>query len=189
MTMIDIFCIASGPSLTAEDCELVRQSGVKVVAVNNSWKMVPFCDYLYAGDAKWWRAYHGEINVPAERWSCSRLVGRDYGVKLHMAGGGYNSGMRAIQFAVMKGFKAIGLLGYDCSLKNGVHWHGLHDKPFLKNPSEAKVFKWHEQFARAAEKAANAGVKVFNCSRYSELRCFERATLEDALKGNLVATY
>jgi len=186
MTMIEVFCIASGPSLTAEDCELVRQSGAKVIAVNNSWKMAPFCDYLYAGDSKWWRAYHHEVNIPAEKWTCSRAATQKFGVKLHLAGGGYNSGMRAIQFAVMKGFKTIGLLGYDCSLKNGIHWHGNHSGNYLKNPTPVKVVRWHEQFARAAQKATIAGAKVFNCSRYTELECFDRLALEDALKGECV---
>lgn len=182
MMKVDVFCIASGPSLRAADCELVRQSGAKVIAVNNSWQIAPFCDYLYAGDSKWWRTYHKEIDVPAERWTCSRDASQKYGAKLHIAGGGYNSGMRAIQFAVMKGFKTIGLLGYDCSLKNGVHWHGLHDRPFLKNPSQVKVLRWREQFLRAAEKALIAGARVVNFSRYTELECFERGLLEDVVK-------
>ena len=180
---IDVFCIASGPSLTVQDCELVRQSGVKVIAVNNSWQMAPFCDYLYAGDSKWWRAYDREINIPAERWTCSSIASRRYGAKLHIAGGAYNSGMRAIQFSIMKGFKIIGLLGYDCSLNNGVHWHGLHDKPFLKNPSAAKVLRWKSQFETVVGKARVAGAKVLNCSRYTELTCFDRVSLEEALKG------
>lgn len=187
--MIEVFCIASGPSLTAQDCELVRQSGAKVIAVNNSWKMVPFCDYLYAGDSKWWRAYHREINIPAEKWTCSRIASDKFGAKLHLAGGGYNSGMRAIQFAVIKGFKTIGLLGYDCSLKNGIHWHGLHESKFLKNPSEVKVHRWHQQFARAAEKASAAGSKVLNCSRYTELQCFEKVSLEDVLNRESVLVH
>lgn len=181
--MIEAFCIASGPSLTASDCELVRQSGAKVIAVNNSWRMAPFCDYLYSGDMKWWRAYHKEINIRAERWTCSRLAHGKFGVNLHIAGGGYNSGMRAIQFAVMKGFKTIGILGYDCSLKLGFHWHGRHSvERGLRNPSEARVQKWHEQFARVGPKITAAGAKVFNCSRYTELECFERKTLEEVLE-------
>lgn len=179
--MIDVFCIASGPSLTAADCDLAKRSGAKIIAVNNSWQLAPFCDYLYAGDEKWWKAYHKEINVSAEKWTCSREAANTFGLNFHAIGGGYNSGLRAIQFAIFKGFKSIGLLGYDCSLANGVHWHGLHTKQFLKNPSAPKLARWHVQFAKVAEKLASAHVQVINLSRHTELTCFKRAALEDVL--------
>ena len=185
--MIDLFCIASGPSLTAEDCELVRQSGAKIVAVNNSWELVPFCDYLYAGDEKWWKVYHETVaDIVAEKWTCNRSAHVKYGVKLHVAGGAYNSGMRAIQFGIMKGFKNIALLGYDCSLKKGVHWHGAHTRRFLGNPNELKVGKWHVQFAKIAKKAKDFGVKIFNCSKHTELDCFEKMHLEEVLRKETV---
>jgi hypothetical protein len=179
--MIDLFCIASGPSLTAEDCEMVRESGIPVVAVNNSWQMIPSCKYLYAGDRKWWLSYHSEINIPAERWTCSSEAAFKFRLNFHHAAGAYNSGMRAIQFGIYKGFKTIGLLGYDCSLKNGMHWHGAHTKRFLKNPTDEKLERWRKQFAVVAEQAGKDGVKVFNCSRYTEIDCFERVSLESCL--------
>lgn len=193
MTSIEVFCIASGPSLTKNDCELIRQSGVKIVAVNNSWEAAPFCDYLYAGDRKWWAAYIQDIlpEVKAERWTCSAQASIAYNLKLHSAVGGYNTGMRAIQFCMMKGFKSIGLLGYDCSVKNGVHWHGPHQKEYalkngvkqaLGNPKEKNVEKWLVQFRKISRIIDEKNVKIYNCSRYTELDCFERMNLEDALR-------
>lgn len=177
--MFDLICIASGPSLTAEDCELVRLSGIQTVAVNNSWQMAPFCNYVYAGDAKWWAVNFDKINIPAEKWTCSDKAANTYKLHYHIAGGPFNSGMRAIQFGVMKGFKRIGLLGYDCSLKNGVHWHGKHTEPTLRNPNNDKVKKWHDQFNRVSVMAKKHGVEILNCSRYTELECFEKITLEE----------
>lgn len=180
---LDVMCIASGPSLTVEDCEIVRQSGIKVIAVNNSWKMAPWCNYLYAGDMKWWRAYGKEVNIEAEKWTCSRQASNVYKLKLHVVPGGYNSGMRALQFAVKKGFKSIGLLGYDCSLKHGTHWHGPHNKTdFLRNPCESKIPKWKIQFNKIAKKIEGVGISVVNCSRYTEIKCFPRVSLEEALQ-------
>jgi len=109
--MIDLFCIASGPSLTAIDCELVRSSGVQTVAVNNSWEMAPFCHYIYAGDSKWWKVNFDKIRIPAEKWTCSDKAANIYKIHYHIAAGPYNSGMRAIQFGISKGFKSIALLG------------------------------------------------------------------------------
>ena len=180
--MIDLFCIASGPSLTSADCELVRQSGITTVAVNNSWEMAPFCTYLYAGDSKWWDAYHDKITIPAERWTCKDSAANRYKINYHIAGGPYNSGMRAIQFGIMKGFKSIGLLGYDCSLKNGIHWHGSHIGPNLKNPTMDTINKkWNNEFKRISLIAIKKGVRVINCSRYTELKYFELISLEKAL--------
>jgi hypothetical protein len=180
--VFDLFCIASGPSLTASDCELVKQSGIKTVAVNNSWQMATFCNYIYAGDSKWWAVNNDKINISAERWTCSDKAANTYKLHYHIAAGPYNSGMRAIQFGISKGFKSIALLGYDCSLKNGIHWHGSHTEEPLRNPDEAKVKKWHDQFKRVSDMAKKQGVSIINCSRYTELECFEKMTLEEAFK-------
>jgi hypothetical protein len=180
--VIDLFCIASGPSLNTSDCITVVRSGIKTVAVNKSWKKFPFCSYIYAGDYKWWAINHDKIDISAEKWTCSDRAANTYKLHYHIAAGPYNSGMRAIQFGVSKGFKNIALLGYDCSLKNGIHWHGAHTEGTLSNPDEAKVRKWHDQFKRVSDMAKKQGVSIINCSRYTELTCFEKMTLEEALK-------
>lgn len=179
----NLVCIASGPSLVDEDCEKVRNfPDTKILVVNDSWRMAPFADYLYGGDMKWWRAYHAAVkNFLGEKWTCSHNARDAYHVNYHRAGGSYNSGMRAIQFGIMKGFKNIILLGYDCSLKHGIHWHGPHTFKNSKNPNPTKLIRWRAQFEKAATQAANAGVKVINCSRHTELSCFVRMDLEDAL--------
>jgi hypothetical protein len=179
---IDLFCIASGPSLTAADCEIVRLRGIKTVAVNNSWEMAPFCDYIYAGDSKWWHVNFDKVTIPAEKWTCSDKAANRHKIHYHIAAGPYNSGMRAIQLGVSKGFKNIALLGYDCSLKNGVHWHGPHTAEPLRNPDADKVRKWHDQFKRVSDNAKKQGVSIVNCSRYTELNCFDKMALEEALK-------
>lgn len=179
--MVDLFCIASGPSLTSSDCMDVVRSGIKTVAVNDSWKMFPFCSYIYAGDYKWWAINHDKIDISAERWTCSDRAANTYKLHYHIAAGPYNSGMRAIQFGISKGFKSIALLGYDCSIKNGIHWHSPHAEPVLRNPTVSKIEKWHDQFKRVSENAKKQGIKIYNCSRYTELNCFERANLEEML--------
>ncbi len=165
--------------MTAEDCASVGRSGLPTVAVNSSWKLARFCDAIYAGDAAWWAEYGAEIDIPAERWSCTRQAAQRFGVNHHPAYGGYNSGMRAVQFAIWQGASRVLLLGYDCSLAHGSHWHGDHGK--TKNPDAGKVSGWHGQFRQIAAEAKTAGVEVINCSRYSALGCFPRLSLEEAL--------
>ncbi|ORL58111.1 hypothetical protein [Pseudomonas putida] len=174
-----VACVASGPSLTPGDCETIESARLPTVAVNSSWKAARFCEVIYAGDLAWWDGYGSEIDIDAERWTCTRQAARKHAINHHPVYGAYNSGMRAIQFAVARGASSIVLLGYDCSLSNGIHWHGEHDKS--KNPDAGKVAAWFGQFAVAAGEARSAGCRVMNCSRETALTCFERASLHDAL--------
>lgn len=166
-----IVCIASGPSLCREDCEAVEASGLYTIAVNTSWRMAVFCKAIYASDAAWWHAYGIEIDIPAERWSCSQATDLQLSVK-----SGWNSGASAIRLAILKGAKKVILLGYDCSLANGVHWHGNHNK--TKNPTPDRLPAWHAHFKELAD---SIGIDVVNCSRHTELTCFRRASLESEL--------
>lgn len=176
-----LVCIASGPSLTAEDCAMVEQSGIPTMAVNMSWKMARFAKYIYAGDRSWWDRNGKDIDIPAERWTCSFSAASHHKIKHHNVKGAYNSGMRAIQWGIDHGYKTILLLGYDCSLRNGVHWHGLYTAN--RNPTPNGCRKWKRQFEQVAAQAKHRGVRVINCSRDTALECFERMKLEDAIRS------
>lgn len=171
--------IASGPSLTAEDCALIEATGLPTIAVNSSWQAARFASILYAGDACWWDAYGHEVDIPAEKWTCSRQAAAKHRINHHTACGGYNSGMRAIQFAVERGAKRVILLGFDCSLRHGVHWHGPHER--TKNPDAAKVKNWRSQFKPVAALAEIKKCEVINCSRHTELTCFPVRDLESVI--------
>ena len=172
-----VACIASGPSLSAEDCALVERAGIPAIAVNTSWKMARFAEIIYAGDLSWWKAYGQEIDIKAEKWTCSRRASVQYGAQFHKIGGVYNSGLRAIQLAIGFGASRILLLGYDATVKNGTHWHGNHAK--TKNPDEARCLKWHRQFAALDRK----GAQVINCTPGSALECFPKMPISEALSG------
>jgi hypothetical protein len=173
--------LASGPSLTAEDAALIERSGVKVIAVNTTWKMARFCDVIYAGDRKWWYEYGSEIDIPAKGVTYSQSAAKKFGLKHHRfkLKNGYNSGMLAIDYAVSRGASKVILLGYDCSIKNGIHHHGPHKK--THNPTTRRCRAWHEQFEYLAKKLK--GADIVNCSRYTELEVFPVAKLEDVLCG------
>lgn len=179
-------CIASGPSLTEHDCNLVERSGLPSIAVNSSWKIAPFADVIYAGDAQWWHANYHAIESDAEKWTCSLSAYEFFYNDLHhfrvpdkSHQTGWNSGMRAIELAAYFGASKILLIGYDCSLKNGIHWHGEHKN--TNNPTKQNCDKWHIQFERVASRMSSLGVEVVNCSRYTELRSFPVKKLEDEL--------
>lgn len=171
-------CIASGPSLTAEDIETVRLSGLPTIAVNSTWEKVRFCNVIYAGDVSWWRANAEKIDIPAERWSCSAGA-RKYGVNHHRMGGPYNSGLRAIQWASGRAERII-LLGYDCKLGPNGEKHHHPDHPD-RNPSESNCRVWLGQYRGWARLSAKKGVQIWNCTRDTAIDCWPRMTLEDAL--------
>ena len=171
--------IASGPSLNRKDCDLIQKSGLPTIAVNHSWKLARFCDVLYAGDACWWDEYGAEVGISADRWTCTRQAAHKHGINLHKISGSYNSGSRAIQFAIEQGAVRVILLGFDCSLDNGVHWHGPHDK--TKNPEKLKLRLWHRYFRQVAVQAKARKVEVINCSRMTALNCFPIRDLESVL--------
>jgi len=178
--MTTFICIASGPSLTRADCELAMNSGYPVIAVNSSWQLIPECHYLFAADCSWWDKYKGTLTTRAERWTVSGRAHLRYGVNLFSPpdSDSFNSGQRAIQLAVHLGAERIILLGYDCSLDSGTHWHGNHPEG-LKNPRAESIRRWQGEFQRLADSLKS--VSIINCSRHTALNCFPRIRPEDLL--------
>ncbi|MAB25329.1 MAG: hypothetical protein CMK78_13435 [Pseudomonadales bacterium] len=171
-----VCCIASGPSLAANDCALIEQEGLPTIAVNSSWQMARFADVIYAADPAWWDHNQHLIDVPTERWSSYQSADTKYGINRHrVPNQPHNSGMRAIQFAIERGAARVLLLGYDCSVKGGTHWHGDHKS--TRNPDAKRCAMWLQQFAMIDRKQT----EIINCSRETALACFPRMTLEQAL--------
>lgn len=177
-----VVCIASGPSLTKHDCDRVKRSGLTTIAVNSSHKLAGFAAIAYAGDKCWWDNYGAAVPESMHKVTCTAQAAHVHKIELHRCYGEYNSGMRAIQYAIEKGAAKVLLLGYDCSLANGKHWHGDHDK--TDNPDAVKVRSWHRHFNYVASLAKSKNVQVINCSAYTELKCFVRQELAEALGKN-----
>lgn len=174
-----VFILGSGPSLTKEDAWAV--SGFFTIAVNSTWKLAPWCDVLFAGDLRWWKSYGDEVDIPAMRVSNAKSAEHQYRAppmkRSDAAVAGHNSGQLAIIWAIQKGAKEIYLLGFDCSIKNGIHHHGEHDK--TPNPNQTRCNNWKDQFARINKHYPEAN--IYNCSRHTELDAFPKITLEAAL--------
>src|SRR5690606_29476484 len=119
--------------------------------------------------------YGDEIDIPAERWTCTKSAAEKHKINLHLASGSWNSGMRAIQLAIQRGAAKVILLGYDCDVSNGTHWHGDHTA--THNPDSRRVRLWHGHFAAVGIQAKARGCKIINASRHTALKCFERMEL------------
>jgi hypothetical protein len=180
-----VVCIASGPSLTPEDCALVQASALPTIVTNTTFRLCPWADVLMAFDCKWWREYRGEVEktFAGARLACSQGA-LSFGVPVitrrdtwFQAFG--NSGTAAISLATVGGATRILLLGYDCQKTGGrTHWHGDHP-PMLGNARSIR--NWPTQFKNVARYAVGNGARVINCTRQTALTCFERFPLEEAL--------
>lgn len=171
-----VVCIASGPSLTLDDCTLVAETGLPVIAVNNSFQLLPSCNVVFASDLSWWNEY-GELVPHCARWTTCQIAAQRHQLQLFKSRflmQSYNSGQLAIELAISQGAQRILLLGYDCSIRAGTHWHGNHEN--IRNPTSQSVQRWRDEFLRLRQWAA--GIEIINCSRRTELKIFPRSVLE-----------
>lgn len=187
--------VASGPSASTIDLEPAR--GItRFIAINNSWKLAPWADVLYACDVGWWRTHKGTWpEFKGMRVTQDELARQEFGIhrvicerhhenlvldRLGQVGWGGNSGFHCINLALQWGVKKIILVGYDMHLRGGMHWHGNHE-PGLNNPTDANVARWRKTIDANAQTIKNLGVSVFNVSPVSALVSYPKTTLVEAL--------
>lgn len=186
-----VVCIASGPSLTAEDCEAVRAAGHPSIVTNTTFRIAPWADVVFGHDAQWWKDHHEEVKrvCSGRLMSVSPAVIRlgietTYGSQWFTGYG--NTGTCAIALAVAGGAAKIVLIGYDCQKTGGrAHWHADHPGPMSNAKS---IGMWPRKFAQVAAYAAAHQCRVLNASRSTALTCFERVKLVEALLEAAPAT-
>ncbi len=178
-TMKTYICVASGASLTREDCAIASSSGATVIAVNRSWILCPTLHHIYAGDHAWWQYNHNTVVTTAKKWCGVESTAKLFGLNLFTSplNGTYNSGQRAILLAKHLGAQKIILIGYDCAITDKTHWHGDH--LHTKNPGQQDIKRWHEEFHRVKQIVPEG--MIVNCSRHTELTAFRTGRLEDEL--------
>ncbi len=185
---LEAVCIASGPSLTESDVELVRnwREGSEnrvVIVTNTTFRIAPWADWLYAMDRKWWEIHMAEVRKTFK----GRLISNCSKAKIlkveHPSDLIRNfdpcgtSGTAALSFAIRLGAVRVVMLGYDNGKLNGqVHWHADHPKP-LGNAGTLPA--WNDRFKRLRTRYPKAN--VLNASRHTLLKMFPRVTLEEAL--------
>jgi hypothetical protein len=173
--------LASGPSMSQEVADRVK--GLPAIVVNNTFRLAPWADVLYAADAKWWAVTPGAMEFAGLKLSCEPVRGiqnlRNAGASgysdepdcVHTYG---NSGAQAIQIAAKAGASRILLFGFDF---RGSHWHGEHPKP-LRNASQEILRQRAESMKVLAAELAKRSIEVRNCTPGSALTCFPRHEME-----------
>lgn len=194
MDILTRFIIASGPSLTAEDVNAIRNQ--QTIAINDNYLLAPWADVLYACDACWWdwhadrqelKSFKGrkitQDKEAAEKYGLEYIESRDADglsrdpAYIHK---GSNSGIQAINLASHLGARRIVLLGYDMQGTCGkTHWHGKHP---CEVDDYAPWHKWLWRYQLVADDAERMGLQVINCSRETALTCFPRKRLYSLLQ-------
>lgn len=170
--------VGSGPSASATPLELARGIA-KVIAINESWRLVPWADALYATDGIWWNDNNGVPEFQGRRFTSSPHAWREWGVDLFMATGA-TSGTRAIYLAERLEANPVLLVGFEMHCDNGGHWHPPHGGR-MRNPGKGEMQIWREDLEARAEYFDRRGVRIINCTPGSALECFPYVPFTEAL--------
>lgn len=186
---------ASGPSLTQDvawQCQ-----GIRTIAVNDAFRLLPWADALYGCDLVWWDYHHGCPDFAGEKWTSHSLIPKNnkldvspsYGLKIIPGADnpgfstdparvhyGNNSGFQAVNLALLWGADPIILVGFDMRPVGGkTHFFGEHKAP-LRAPGIWAT--WIRNFEVAARMKGPSPV-ILNATPESALRCFPAVELSD----------
>lgn len=188
--------VASGPSAKSAPVDLLRDR-IHVIAINESYRLVPFAEILYSCDYAWWQRHKGMRSFEGLRLSHDLRACNEFGLSRVMieqvssndllldrpsyVGAGGNSGFQALNLVMQFGATGIMMIGIDCSLDHGQHWHGRHPSP-MSNPAESNVQRWRKAFDGSAARIAALGIDVVNCSMLSTLTQYPKLSVAEALE-------
>jgi len=188
--------IGSGPSAKQQDIAQLRDR-IHVIAVNESYRLAPWADVLYACELAWWTLHKGldeyqGLKVAFDATACNTYpalkrvyIENKSGNEMLFdrpgyLGAGGNSGFQAANLAAQFGATGIMLIGIDCNLENGAHWHGRH--PYhMNNPAPTNVARWCAAWDGVAGKLRAMGIDVVNCSPSSALKNYSKMSIGEAL--------
>lgn len=168
-----IFAIlCTGPSMSQAVADSVRH--LRVIAVNDAYKLAPWAEALAANDSGWWHNRPEARQFAGRKFCSMKINGDTERVDPNQVYTHHCSGVLALEVAKVLGAKTIILLGADM---HGTHYFGPYTGS-LRNTSDLRRREHANQFKTWGKE--NKGVEVFNCTPGSALTCFPMARLEDA---------
>lgn len=195
-----VFILGGGPSVTPEVLDILNTKTNKVFCLNSSVKFIKrpvgllWCDEAWAGQNL---DYVNNLTCPkfyVKRDGITHIRKNIYGVGkstiLNKTGDfgmdssidnvrGNNSGANAINLLINCKVASIGLVGFDMNVtKNHVaHFH--KDYTYAIRPSVYKdLFIPSIQSMKEVMDSVGTLTKVYNCNKFSALKCFEHKELE-----------
>ena len=185
------YIVAGGPSVAAQDLTVLR--GRKIIAINSSYEKVPFAEFLFFGDSRWWFNHHPSLkSVTGKLVTVSnaalhpsvlnmRKINPPPGLTDIRTGLAMRrtSLQGAINLAVHLGVKRIVILGADMQAApdGRTHHHKSHPWP-------QRAGCWDEQMAdlRLVNKPAKRlGIEIVNASPSSLIDWWPKKPLGECL--------
>jgi hypothetical protein len=138
------FIVGGGPSLRSIDLNVLR--GQKIIAINTSYQVVPFADFLLFADFNWWDHYSKQLDGFAGRLVCASrtpmnprllMVRRKVPPGLDQPNDclpiQYTTATGAMGLAVKLGAKKLVLLGIDGKVAEDgkIHHHKSYPWPMI----------------------------------------------------------
>ncbi|MCB9061938.1 MAG: hypothetical protein H6622_10480 [Halobacteriovoraceae bacterium] len=188
-TIKHAFIISSGPSL--EDLDLSAMERRICFGLNRSFLKYEKAYYHCVMDERLIEQYPNEFSSQRQLFT---IEGRSMGLGLKLLGSegfswdlaegiysGYTVSYFALQIAIYMGIKEIYFLGLDLkNTENKTHFFG-QDYSSLKHDT-TEYPKMIRCFEKIAPTLKDRGIRVFNCSKVSSLKCFPYMSYEDAIK-------
>lgn len=193
-----VFILGCGPSLrdlSSTDLRMVREQK-RIIAINDSYLLVPNASVLYFCDLKWWLQHQARIAETFQGRVIATLENQIDGVRaLRNAGplglssdpgaicNGSNSGYQAINLAVHLGATRIVLLGYDMQVNGDrLHWQPRTDMQVAQSFQRTLQTVMLPKFEFLREPLRKAGVEVINCTVNSALKVWPFRPLGQVLQ-------
>lgn len=193
-----VFLIGGGPSLRGFDFERLRGAGY-TIAINKAIEHVPWADCVFTLDTVWF-----EKNIELLRQSpAEKVIAVPRGYQIPPCDArftfverirevkvsadpatvysGDNSGFGALNVACLKNARLVYLLGYDLNPTGQTHWHAGYD--YRVRYGQHNYLQWAQFFHMISGVLHLRGVKVFNCSERSSIRCFPFANIDEVIRG------
>lgn len=189
-----LFLVAGGPSLMRQDLSVLK--GRRVIAINNSYRLLPSADVLWFTDHQWWRWHHQshefckfrglKVTIAQQLADDPTIkvlhLGPEKGLSLNpeVICHGSNSGYAALNLAVLLGASRVVLLGYDMQVdgRGRKHWHQDHR---TEAPADIYETKFLPNFPFLVKPLAELGVEVVNATPGSALKVFPMMPLDEVL--------
>lgn len=182
--------------MSADVARQVRAANIPAIAINDTYKLAPWANLLYACDSSWWR-HHAEDalkfqrlkatcddGVPFSQVLCVRNTGTSgFDPDPGCLRTGNNSGYQALHIAIHAGAKRVLLCGYDM---RGDHWFGKHPPGLTEADPNVHRNLFIPEFEKLAPLLPGLGVDVINCTAGSALRCFKTGNLDVELTREIV---
>lgn len=192
----DVFVIGGGPSLRNFDPKILE--GRDVIVTNEAFSMIPDAKVLVFVDIGWWQGrkqavldtFTGTIigrGPYSSMYRADKIVNvafrsGDYWSEDPRQLGGRNSGLAAINAAVLMGARRVFLLGFDMrSVGDRNNYHILHPTSVGRQQHRyLNIFL--PEMVKASQRIEALGHIVINCTPDSALTCFPERTLEWVLR-------